>query len=68
MPFFSISKIGAYETCPLQYKYAYIDRIKVEAEDTVETFLGNIVHKVLEKLYRDKRFEKLMSLEEMREN
>lgn len=52
----------------MQYKYAYIDRIKVEAEDTVETFLGNIVHKELEKLYRDKRFEKLMSLEEMREN
>lgn len=65
MPSFSHSKIVAFETCPLQYKYAYIDRIKVEAEDTVETFLGSRVHEALEKLYRDKKFERLMSLEEL---
>lgn len=67
MPSFSHSRIGAYETCPLKYKYAYIDNIKVEAEDTIETFLGSRVHEALEKLYRDKRFEKLMSLEELLE-
>jgi len=65
MPSFSHSKIGSFETCSLQYKYAYIDRIKVEAEDTVETFLGSRVHEALEKLYRDKKFERLMSLEEL---
>lgn len=65
MPSFSHSKIGSYETCPLQYKYAYIDRVKIEAADTVETFLGNRVHEALEKLYRDKQFEKLMSMEEL---
>lgn len=65
MPSFSHSRIGSYETCPLQYKYAYIDRIKVEVEDTVETFLGTRVHEALEKLYRDKRFEKLLILEEL---
>ena len=65
MPSFSHSKIVAFETCSLQYKYAYIDRIKVEAEDTVETFLGSRVHEALEKLYRDKKFERLMSLEEL---
>lgn len=65
MPAFSHSKIGTYETCPLQYKFAYIDKIRVEAEDTIETFLGNRVHESLEKLYRDKRFEKLMTLEEL---
>jgi putative RecB family exonuclease len=65
MPSFSHSRIGAYETCPLQYKYAYIDRIKVEVEDTVETFLGTRVHEALEKLYRDKRFEKWLTLEEL---
>jgi len=67
MPSFSHSRIGAYETCPLKYKYTYIDNIKVEAEDTIETFLGSRVHEALEKLYRDKRFEKLMSLEELLE-
>lgn len=65
MPSFSHTKIGSFETCPLQYKYAYIDRIKVEVEDTVETFLGSRVHEALEKLYRDKKFERLMSLEEL---
>ncbi len=65
MPAFSISRIGTYESCPLQYKYAYIERRKVEAQDTVETFLGSRVHESLEKLYRDKQFEKLLSLDEL---
>lgn len=65
MPSFSHSKIGTFEACKLQYKFAYIDKIKVEAEDTIETYLGSRVHEALEKLYRDIRFEKLMSLEEL---
>jgi putative RecB family exonuclease len=65
MPTYSHSKIGSFETCPLQYKFAYVDRVKVEAEDTIETFLGSRVHEALEKLYRDKRFEKLMTLEDL---
>jgi putative RecB family exonuclease len=65
MPSFSHSKLGTFETCKLQYKFAYIDKIKVESEDTIETYLGSTVHEALEKLYRDIRFEKLMSLEEL---
>jgi putative RecB family exonuclease len=65
MPSYSHSKIGAFEACKLQYKFAYIDKVKVEAEDTIETFLGSRVHEALEKLYRDKRFEKLTTLEEL---
>jgi len=65
MAMFSVSKIGTFDTCPLQYRLAYIDRIKVEAEDTVEAFLGSRVHEALEKLYRDKRHEKLLSLDEL---
>lgn len=65
MPSFSHSKIGAFEACKLKYKFTYIDKIKVEAEDTIETYLGSMVHEVLEKLYRDKRFEKLMPLGEL---
>src|SRR3989338_541965 len=62
---FSHSRIGTYETCPLQYKFCYIDKIKVEQEDTVETFLGSRVHEALEKLYTDLKFEKLLSLKEL---
>ena len=65
MPSFSISKIGSFETCRLQYRYAYIDRVEIEVKDTVETFLGIRVHEALEKLYKDRRFEKLISIEEL---
>ena len=65
MPSFSHSKISAFEDCKLRYKFNYIDKIKVEVEDTIETYLGSMVHDALEKLYRDKRFEKLMTLEEL---
>ncbi len=65
MTTFSHSRIGTYERCPLQYKFSYIDRIKVEQEDTVETFLGSWAHNALEKLYKDFRFEKLLSLKEL---
>ncbi|MFQ6037168.1 MAG: RecB family exonuclease [Candidatus Aminicenantales bacterium] len=67
MSTYSHSRIGSFETCPLQYKLAYIDRVKVEAEDTIETYLGIRVHEALEKLYRDLQHEKLMSLEELLE-
>ena len=65
MTMFSHSKIGTYETCPLQYKYRYVDRIKTEQEDTVETFLGSRAHEALEKLYKDLKFEKLLTLKEL---
>jgi len=57
--------LSSYEVCPLRYKFAYIDRIKVEVEDTVETFLGSRVHEALEKLYRNLQFERLLTLDGM---
>lgn len=65
MTSFSHSRLSSFEICPLKYKYAYIDNIKVEAEDTIETYLGSRVHETLEKLYRNLQFEKLMSLKEL---
>jgi putative RecB family exonuclease len=65
MTTFSHSRLSSYETCKLRYKFAYIDRVKVEAEDTVETFLGSRVHEALEKLYRNLQFERLLSIDEV---
>jgi len=67
MPTFSHSRIGTFETCPLQYKYSYIDKVEVEEEDTVEAFMGSRVHEALEKLYTDLKYEKLLSLKELTE-
>ncbi|MFC2161345.1 RecB family exonuclease [Acidobacteriota bacterium] len=65
MPFFSHSKIDSFESCKLKFKFRYIDKIKVEVEDTIETYLGSLVHETLEKLYRDLKFERRLSLEDL---
>jgi putative RecB family exonuclease len=62
MATFSHSRLSSYKNCPLRYKFAYIDRVKVEVEDTVETFLGSRTHEALEKLYRNLQFERLLSI------
>jgi putative RecB family exonuclease len=64
MPTYSHSQLSTYETCPHQYKLAYIDKIEVETEG-IEAFMGSRVHDALEKLYRDLKVTKLNTLEEL---
>jgi putative RecB family exonuclease len=64
MPTYSHSQLSTYETCPHQYKLAYIDKIKIETEG-IEAFMGSRVHDALEKLYRDLKVTKLNTLEEI---
>ncbi len=47
---YSASKINSFNTCKLKYKYQYIDRIDSDVE-TIERFLGSVVHEVLEHFY-----------------
>ena len=65
MSIYSHSRLSTYETCPLQYKLKYIDKIEVEEEEGIEAFLGSRVHEALEKLYRDFRYSKLLTLDEL---
>ena len=65
MPTYSYSKVTCFEQCPLRFKFQYIDKIKTEIEQTIEAFLGGIVHEVLEKLYTDLKFQKVMKLNEI---
>jgi len=65
MPTYSHSKISSFDQCPLKYKYRYIDRIKPEIGESVEIFMGNRVHDVLEKLYSDLKLQKKNSLEDL---
>ena len=64
MPTYSHSQLSTYETCPHQYKLAYIDKIEVETEG-VEAFMGSRVHDALEKIYQDLKVTKLNTLEEV---
>ena len=65
MPTYSHSQLSTYETCPHQYKLAYIDKIEAETE-SIEAFMGSKVHDALEKLYRDlMKVDKLNTLQEI---
>ena len=66
MTLYSHSRLTTFETCPYQYKLKYIDKIDMGVE-TVERFLGSLVHSVLEKLYKDLLNGKENNLEELLE-
>ena len=61
---YSYSSISAFENCPLKFKFAYIDKIK-PLRKNIESFMGIRVHETLEKLYRDKLYAKIDTLEEL---
>ncbi|MBN2422238.1 PD-(D/E)XK nuclease family protein [Candidatus Woesearchaeota archaeon] len=65
MTIYSHSRLSTFEQCPLKFKYNYIDQIKTEIEQTIEAFMGEMVHKSLEKIYVDLKFRKLNSLQEL---
>lgn len=62
---YSHSRLSSYEQCPLRFKFAYIDHLETEIEESVESFLGSRVHEVLEKLYTDLKFKKIRTLQEL---
>ena len=47
---YSFSRVQSFDSCKLQYKYRYIDRLHSEIE-TVEAFMGSRVHEALRELY-----------------
>jgi putative RecB family exonuclease len=65
MAVFSHSRLSTFEQCPQKFKYAYIDKVETEILRTIETYMGDLVHQTLEKLYKDLKFLKLNSVEEL---
>jgi putative RecB family exonuclease len=65
MTVYSHSRISTFEQCPLKFKFEYIDEAETEVEASVEAFLGTRVHKTLEKLYQDLKFQKQNTLQEL---
>lgn len=65
MTTYSHSKLGTFQQCKFKYKLQYIDKVKVDVPDTIETFMGKLVHETLEKLYKDLNYQKLNSKEEL---
>ncbi len=65
MTTYSHSRVSTFEQCRYKFKLQYIDKIKVDIPTTVEAFMGGLVHKALEKLYKDLSFQKINSKESL---
>ncbi len=50
-PYFSFTQLAAYDTCPLQYKYAHVLRIPVLGN--YQMSFGKTMHAVLERLLKE---------------
>lgn len=55
---YSHTQISTFKQCRKQYKYKYIDRKEPEIDNTIEGFMGDLVHRAIEKLYEDLSYEK----------
>lgn len=62
---YSHSRLATFERCPYKYKLRYIDNIDPIIPDTIETYLGSIVHRTLEKLYTDLQYYHTNTLQEL---
>lgn len=62
---YSHSRLSCFEQCPFKFKLKYLDKVKAETSQGVEAFMGSMVHETLEKVYTDKKFEKVMTLEQV---
>lgn len=62
---YSHSKISCFFNCPLQFRFKYIDKTKVEEFESIESFLGKCAHAALEKLYHDQKNSKTNALEDI---
>lgn len=65
MAVYSHSKLSTFEQCRLKYKYRYIDKIIPPIEKTVEAYLGSIVHKTLEWIYKEAKEVKVPTLDDI---
>lgn len=62
---YSHSSLGTFEQCKLKFKFNYIDKLEEDFENTIEAFMGSMVHETLEQLYKDVKHQKLTSLHEL---
>ncbi len=67
MVLYSHSRLSAFENCPLKYKFRYIDKLRTDVSQSIEAFMGDMVHQTLEKVYTDAKFQKFMTAKEAKE-
>jgi putative RecB family exonuclease len=68
MKHFSHTRISTFNQCELRYKFKYVDHADPSFDNTVEAFMGDLVHRTLEKIYTDLKYEKKNSVEDLIEH
>ena len=61
----SHSSLSTFEQCPYKFKLRYIEKIDPIIKDSIESFMGKIVHETLEKLYRDVQYDYLPTINDL---
>lgn len=67
MPKYSYSRLSTFDNCALQYKFAYIDKLEKDYENSIESYMGKKCHDALEEFYRQLKYSVVWSLEELLE-
>jgi putative RecB family exonuclease len=62
---YSHSSISSFKQCPYKFKLRYIDKIRPEVKQSIEAFMGSIVHEVLEDLYHLVKIGKIPKFNEL---
>jgi putative RecB family exonuclease len=57
---YSYSRIKRFEKCPLAYRFEYVDKVEIEEFDTIEAFMGSLVHESLDVFYAEAVSGKIM--------
>ncbi|MBI5201944.1 MAG: PD-(D/E)XK nuclease family protein [Elusimicrobia bacterium] len=60
---FSPSSLETYRSCPLKFKYSYLDK-RPRKPSTVEAVLGTSVHRALEEVYLARWKGRVLSFED----
>lgn len=67
MTAYSHSRLSTFEQCKYRYKLQYIDKIRPDFQTTVEAFMGDMVHRTLQKLYKELNFDSIDTIFELLE-
>lgn len=62
---YSYSRLNCFENCPLAFRFQYVDKLDVEAFESIEAFMGKRVHEALEKFYVDRNLGKIAEAREL---
>jgi len=66
--FYSYSRLDTFSKCGLKYKFTYHDKLEKDFDNTIEGFMGSRVHDSLEHLYKQKKYERTLTVDQLKDH